>query len=135
MPAYFFDSSASVKRFAKEAGSSWILGLLRPSAQNLIYVSSLSLVEVTAAIARRRKGKTINPNQANKSVRRFRRSFEERFLLSRLLRNYSKTPLILPTNTNFAVTMQFNLPLRLKRIKTVKLSVCQQLFLFPPTKN
>ena len=81
MIAYFFDSSASVKRFAKESGSAWVLGLLRPSAQNWIYVSSLSLVEVTAAIARRRKGKTLDINQANKSIRRFQRSFESRFLI------------------------------------------------------
>lgn len=81
MIAYFFDSSASVKRFAKESGSNWILGLLRPSAQNWIYVSSLSLVEVTAAIARRRKGKTLDINKANKSIKRFQRSFEKRFLI------------------------------------------------------
>lgn len=81
MAAYFFDSSASVKRFAKEKGSAWIFGLLRPAARNWIYVSSLSLVEVTAALARRRKGKTLDARRAGKSIKRFQRSFEHRFLI------------------------------------------------------
>ena len=34
MPAYFFESSAFVKRFAPERGSRFVLNLLRPSAKN-----------------------------------------------------------------------------------------------------
>jgi hypothetical protein len=33
MPAYFFDSSALVKRFAQESGRAFVLSLLRPSAK------------------------------------------------------------------------------------------------------
>lgn len=52
MPAYFFDSSALVKRFASETGSEWVVGLLRPSAKNKIYIARITSVEVIAAVER-----------------------------------------------------------------------------------
>ena len=81
MSAFYLESSSLVKRYAKEKGTSWIVNLLRPSAHNWIYVSSLTLVEVTAALARRRKGKTLTIRSADKSIFRFRRDFEKRFLI------------------------------------------------------
>ncbi len=79
MTAYFFESSAFVKRFAKERGTIFVLRLLRPSAKNRHYASQLTEVEVCAALARRRKGKTLSAAQVNKSQRRFARDFTDRF--------------------------------------------------------
>jgi predicted nucleic acid-binding protein len=79
MPAYFFDSSAFVKRFAPESGSKFVLGLLRPSAKNRFYAARITEVEVCAALVRRQRGKTISPNQAAKGLRRLRRDFPLRF--------------------------------------------------------
>jgi uncharacterized protein len=81
MTPYFLDTSAIVKRFIKESGSIWVTGLLRHSAKNLLYVSSLSEVEVISALARRRKGLTISVSSANKSIERFQKNFEKRFLI------------------------------------------------------
>lgn len=58
-----------------------MINLLKPSARNYIYVSSLSEVEVVAAIARRRKGLRLSQNKADKSIVRFEKGFERRFLI------------------------------------------------------
>jgi PIN domain nuclease of toxin-antitoxin system len=49
MAAYFFDSSALAKRFLKEAGTAFVLGLLRPTAGHAIYAARLSEVESNTA--------------------------------------------------------------------------------------
>lgn len=79
MPAYFFDSSALVKRFAQEQGSAFVLSLLRPSAKNRLYAARITEVEVCAALARRRKATTINAAQAAKGLRRLRHDLPRRF--------------------------------------------------------
>jgi predicted nucleic acid-binding protein len=79
MPAYFFDSSALVKRFAQEQGSTFVLSLLRPSTKNRLYAARITEVEVCAALARRRKANTINAAQAAKGLRRLRHDLPRRF--------------------------------------------------------
>jgi len=79
MPAYFFDSSALVKRFAQEQGSAFVLSLLRPSAKNRLYAARITEVEVCAALSRRRKGNTISVAQAVKGIGRLRNDLSRRF--------------------------------------------------------
>jgi hypothetical protein len=69
MPAFFFDSSALVKRFAQEQGSAFVLGLLRPSVKSRLYSARITEVEVCSALARRQKGNTIT---ASDGFSRFR---------------------------------------------------------------
>lgn len=57
MSAYFFDSSAFVKRFAREKGTAFVFSLLRPSNNHSIYFARFTEVEVCSALARRAKGK------------------------------------------------------------------------------
>lgn len=79
MGAYFFDSSALVKRYITEAGSKWVINLLRPSSRNVIFIAQITGVEVTSAIARKRKGLFLTPDKALKSILRFQRDFRIRF--------------------------------------------------------
>ncbi len=79
MTAYFFDSSATVKRYAKEKGTYFILGLVRPSAKNLIYAARITETEVCAALSRRRKGKTLTADYAARAIARFQRNFFGKF--------------------------------------------------------
>lgn len=51
MSAYFFDSSAIVKRFSVESGTNFVIDLVKPSAKNAIYVSEIALAEIVSAIA------------------------------------------------------------------------------------
>jgi predicted nucleic acid-binding protein len=49
MAGYFVDSSALVKRYVQEDGTSWVRRLTRRSARNPIYLARITAVEVTAA--------------------------------------------------------------------------------------
>lgn len=79
MPAYFFDSSALVKRFAQEQGSAFVRSLLRPSAKNRLYAARISEVEVCAALTRRKRANTINAGHAARGLRRLRHDLPRRF--------------------------------------------------------
>jgi uncharacterized protein len=98
--AYFFDSSALVKRFAKESGTSWVISLLKPANANRIYIARITYVEVISAIIRRVKGNSLSKADGAKAVTRFRRAFEQNLLkveissglintAARLAENYS----------------------------------------------
>ena len=52
MGAYYFDSSALIKRFTREVGSRFVLNLFRPSRQNSIYTARVSPVEVAAGLSK-----------------------------------------------------------------------------------
>ena len=58
---YFVDSSALVKRYVQETGTSWVRGITRHSPSTIIYLAHITAVEVTCAVARRRQGKTLTP--------------------------------------------------------------------------
>lgn len=82
MAAYFFDSSALVKRYAREDGTAWMLGLIRPSAGNVIYAARITYVETTAAIARKRRSTHLSPLAAGRALARVRRDFAHRFIIT-----------------------------------------------------
>ncbi len=79
MAAYFFDSSALVKRYARESGTTWVVSLFKPAAAHRIYVARIALVEVVSALARRERARTLSPTSAAKTIARFRRAFTGKF--------------------------------------------------------
>lgn len=79
MPAYFLDSSATVKRYAAETGSAWILSLFRPKQTNLFYAARITQAECISAIARKQRGGGITAKQAAMGIRRFRKHFQYKF--------------------------------------------------------
>lgn len=56
MPAYYFDTSALVKRYIAEAGSTWVRQASDPVSRNVLYTSRLTGLELTAAVVRRARG-------------------------------------------------------------------------------
>jgi len=72
--AYFLDSSALVKRYVQEVGTPWVRGTTRRSPSTVIYIARITTVEVSCAIARRRKGKILTPRRASSILHRFRRT-------------------------------------------------------------
>ncbi len=78
MAGYFFDSSAIVKRYIQENGTSWIINLFRSSNQDSFYCARITLVEVISAFSRRLKGKSLSLNQTTKAKTRFRRIFQRK---------------------------------------------------------
>lgn len=82
MLAFYLESSALVKRYSTEAGSKFISRLMKPSAENRLYSVRVTEIEVCAALARKRKGAAMSASAATKSIRRFRRNFDARFVKS-----------------------------------------------------
>lgn len=77
MAVYFFDSSALVKRFARETGTAWVINLFKPASGNRIYIARITYVEVVSAIVRRVKGNSLRPFDGAKALTRFRRTFNQ----------------------------------------------------------
>ena len=75
MTAYFFDSSAIVKRYVNEQGSAWVAATTDPATGAHVYVAAITGVEVVAAFARKRKGSLINPSLAAAVVSKFHHDF------------------------------------------------------------
>ncbi len=64
MAAYFFDTSALVKRYATETGTAWVTSLLDPAAGNRIYVARITGVETVSALTRKKRGNHITAAEA-----------------------------------------------------------------------
>lgn len=79
MNFYFFDSSATVKNYVQETGSKWVKNIFNNISTDVIYASVLTQVEVVAAIARRRKGKTLSVSDANNLIQQFNLDFTTDF--------------------------------------------------------
>src|SRR5947209_20111488 len=79
MPWYFVDSSALVKRYVQEAGTPRVRSLTRRNRLNRIYLARITAVEITAAVARRRKGRTLTSPRASSILSRFRKHLDGRY--------------------------------------------------------
>lgn len=75
MAVYFFDSSAIVKRYVSETGTSRVLGLTDPRANNHIHLARITGVEVIAAITRRNREGSISANDVATAIADFRYDF------------------------------------------------------------
>lgn len=79
MPAYYFDSSALVKRYVAEIGTVWVTGLMDPAAGNLLHAARLTGVEVISALARRLRSGSLSASYAAAARTLFRAEFHTRF--------------------------------------------------------
>lgn len=72
MAVYFVDSSALVKRYINETGSTWVLGLFDPVLNNDVLIAAIASVEIIAAITRRTCGGSISIVDATAVCNQFR---------------------------------------------------------------
>lgn len=79
MVAYFLDSSALLKRYISETGSSWIQSLTAESAGHLVIVAQITWVEIHSALARRQREGSLNVNQVNQILQAFRYEFDTQY--------------------------------------------------------
>lgn len=61
MRCYFFDTSAIVKRYVAELGSTWVIELMTTSPVPSVIIAQATLVELVSALARRQREGSINP--------------------------------------------------------------------------
>ena len=78
---YFFDSSAVVKRYVAELGSSWVTQLLDPAQGNRIYLARLTGAEVVAGLTRRGQSPGGLTGNIAAAIRQFRIEFATMFRL------------------------------------------------------
>jgi predicted nucleic acid-binding protein len=96
--AFFFDSSALVKRYAQETGTNWIFSLVRPSTQNRLYLARITGVELVAALTKRMRVGSLSANATAKAINRFEREFINRYLLVEVSPPIIKTAMTLAKN-------------------------------------
>ncbi len=82
MDAYFFDSSALVKRYTNEAGSIWILSVTDAGVGNTIYMASITEVEVVSAITRKLREGVIASSDATSRISELRYDFAKQYSVS-----------------------------------------------------
>jgi predicted nucleic acid-binding protein len=81
MADYFFDSSGLVKRYAKEIGSAWVDTVTDLSSGHTIFIADITQVEVTAAIARKLRGKLLDTTAATLAFGRLQHDIKDEYLL------------------------------------------------------
>ena len=80
MAAYFFDSSAIVKRYVQETGTAWVRRQTRRGPVP-IYLARITTVEVTSAVARRRQGGSLTPVRVRSILTRLRDNLADRYFI------------------------------------------------------
>lgn len=98
MAGRFLDTSAIVKRYVREAGTSWVRSLTGVGAPDPIYLARITAVEVCAAVARRQRGGSLTPAQATAILARFRRHMVRRYQITEV------TPALLSDAMDLAET-------------------------------
>ncbi len=79
MAAYYLDTSALVKRYATEAGTTWVTALIDPAAGHTLYTVRLTGPEMVAALGRKARADEITPAQATGVIAAFRRTWPRRY--------------------------------------------------------
>ena len=84
MAVYYFDASAAAKLYLPETGSRWVTNLLQARAtagdwEHAIHLTRIGVVEVAAAIARRRRMGLLPQDQQSRLYQRFLADSRQRF--------------------------------------------------------
>ena len=75
MAAYFFDSSAIVKRYVSEIGTAWVIRTVDPATSNRVYVARITGAEVVSAITRQGRSGSLSTTDAASAIGQFRHDF------------------------------------------------------------
>jgi predicted nucleic acid-binding protein len=79
MTAYFFDSSALLKRYVTEAGSNWVRELANPAAGHILIVSRITFVEISSALARLQREGTFSTQDIETAIHAFQAHWETQY--------------------------------------------------------
>ncbi len=85
MAAYFFDSSALVKRWIREAGTEWVRRASSSRAGNQVIVARLILPETASALAGRQRAGDIDPTRVDRALAVLRLELATRFVVVELV--------------------------------------------------
>ena len=79
MAVYYFDSSALVKRYAQEIGTTWIVGITTPVAGHDIYLVRITGPEIVAALFRKVRTGEITQADAIRAATNFKTDFQVQY--------------------------------------------------------
>lgn len=102
MTAFFFDTSALVKRYVPEIGSQWVQSTIAPSAGHTIFISQITPVEVMSSLTRRRREGTLSTRSLHAA----------KLILNRHVRRDYFTILLIPEVIEKAQDLLERYPLR-----------------------
>jgi predicted nucleic acid-binding protein len=79
--AYVFDSSAIVKRYVRETGTTWVFSLTDPGAGHAIYVAGITGVEVVSALTRQTRSGALTPTDAATALAQLRHDLAHQYYI------------------------------------------------------
>ncbi|MGC9334929.1 MAG: type II toxin-antitoxin system VapC family toxin [Anaerolineae bacterium] len=79
MVVYYLDTSALVKRYAREEGTAWILSLTDVTAEHDLYTVRMTGPEMIAALFRKARTGEISPDDASRSAESFRADWRRQY--------------------------------------------------------
>lgn len=79
MSLYFLDSSALVKRYVGEIGSTWLRTITALQSNNQLIITRITWVEVVSALARRQREGTLSTNDVDKTVQIFQHDLDTQY--------------------------------------------------------
>ncbi|MBE2198227.1 MAG: type II toxin-antitoxin system VapC family toxin [Anaerolinea sp.] len=85
--AYFFDSSALVKRYVREMGSVWVQTVTAPQAANQLILSRITWVEVLSAFARLQREDNLSFMDVTAVTQAFQYDFDTQYQVVELDRS------------------------------------------------
>jgi predicted nucleic acid-binding protein len=62
---FFADTSALAKRYVQETGSDWTLSWILPSAENVVIIAELAIVEMASLLARHIRDGSLSESNVN----------------------------------------------------------------------
>ena len=81
MEAYYFDSSALVKRYASEVGSPWVINLTDSQSRHDVFTALVTGAEMVAAVARKARLGSITLQDATAAIAAFKSHFRTDYLV------------------------------------------------------
>ena len=81
MAAYFFDTSALAKAYLPEVGTSWVREVVAPVSGNEVYLSRMTLVELTSAVIRGQKAGRLSSPDSLAILEHFRQEARDEFFV------------------------------------------------------
>ena len=76
METCFFDSSALLKRYVNENGTTWVNDLTNPKAKTTLYIARITGAEIVSALTRRYKCGSLTFSEFNTAITDFRHYFQ-----------------------------------------------------------
>lgn len=95
MAIYFIDSSALVKRYISETGSTWVLELFDPTFNNEVFIAAITGVEIIAAITRRSRSGSISITDATITRNQFKSDLQKDYQIVEITDNIINSGMVL----------------------------------------